>query len=85
VKIPLWFSKSYQLGIDVATRSEKAHGHPFVGRLNMWVSRTCSEPQKKTQTLSYICSGAPGLNGLSIRNNVVNMAGLKHALNAAHA
>ena len=42
-------------------------------------------PQKKTQTLSYICSGAPGLNGLSIRNNVVKMAGFKHALNAAPA
>ena len=27
----------------------------------------------------------PGLNGLSIRNNVVKMAGLKHALNAAPA
>src|ERR1043165_1525395 len=42
-------------------------------------------PQKKVQTLSYICSGAPGLNGLSIRNNVVKMAGFKHALNAAPA
>ncbi len=35
--------------------------------------------------LSYICSGMPGLNGLSIRNNVVKMAGFKHALNAAPA
>ena len=42
-------------------------------------------PQKKTQTLSYICSGAPGLNGLSIRNNVVKMARLKHELKAAPA
>jgi para-nitrobenzyl esterase len=42
-------------------------------------------PQKQIRTLSYICGGAPGLNGLSIRNNVVKMAGLKHALNAAPA
>jgi para-nitrobenzyl esterase len=42
-------------------------------------------PQKKFRTLSYICSGFPGLNGLSIRNNVVKMAGFKHALNAAPA
>ena len=42
-------------------------------------------PQKKIQTLSYICSGNPGLNGLSMRNNVVKMAKLKHELNAAPA
>ena len=42
-------------------------------------------PQKKTQTLSYMCSGSPGLNGLSMRNNVVKMARLKHALKAAPA
>ena len=33
-----------------------------------------SYPQKKIQTLSYMCSGAGGLNGLSMRNNVVKMA-----------
>ena len=42
-------------------------------------------PQKKIPTLSYICSGTPGLNGLAIRNNVVKMARLKHELNAAPA
>jgi para-nitrobenzyl esterase len=42
-------------------------------------------PQKKIQTLSYICSGNPGLNGLSMRNNVVKMAKLKHELKAAPA
>src|SRR5208282_949069 len=34
-------------------------------------------PQKKIQTLSYMCSGSPGLNGLSMRNNVVKLARLK--------
>ncbi len=42
-------------------------------------------PQKSIRTLSYMCSGAPGLNGLAMRNNVVKMAGLKHALKAAPA
>ena len=42
-------------------------------------------PQKKIQTLSYICSGNFGLNGLAVRNNVVKMAGLKHELKAAPA
>ena len=42
-------------------------------------------PQKKIQTLSYMCGGAGGLNGLSMRNNVVKMARLKHDLNAAPA
>jgi len=42
-------------------------------------------PQKKIQTLSYICSGSPGLNGLVMRNNVVKMARLKHELKAAPA
>jgi para-nitrobenzyl esterase len=42
-------------------------------------------PQKKIQTLSYMCGGAGGLNGLSMRNNVVKMAKLKHDLNAAPA
>jgi para-nitrobenzyl esterase len=42
-------------------------------------------PHKKIQTLSYMCSGAPGLNGLSMRNNVVKMARLKHDLQAAPA
>ena len=42
-------------------------------------------PNKATQTLSYVCGGAGGLNGLGMRNNVVKMAGLKHGLNAAPA
>jgi para-nitrobenzyl esterase len=42
-------------------------------------------PQKHIQTLSYMCSGTPGLNGLSMRNNVVKMSRLKHELKAAPA
>ncbi len=41
-------------------------------------------PQKKIQTLSYMCTGN-FLNGLGMRNNVVKMAKLKHELKAAPA
>ena len=44
-----------------------------------------SYPNKAIQTLSYMCGGAGGLNGLSMRNNVVKMAKLKHDQNAAPA
>ena len=42
-------------------------------------------PKKAIRTLSYMCSGSPGLNGLGMRNNVVKMAKLKHQLNGAPA
>ena len=42
-------------------------------------------PHKAIQTLSYICSGAGGLNALAMRNNVVKMAKMKHDLKAAPA
>jgi len=42
-------------------------------------------PRKRIQTLSYMCSCNPGLNGLSMRNNVVKMARLKYELKAAPA
>ena len=43
-----------------------------------------AHPQKSIRTLSYMCGG-PGLNSLSMRNNVVKMAKLKHDLKAAPA
>lgn len=42
-------------------------------------------PQKSIRTLSYMFGGTFGLNGLSMRNNVVKMATLKHEQNAAPA
>ena len=41
-------------------------------------------PKKSIRTLSYMCSG-PGLNGLSMRNNVVKMSKLKYEQKAAPA
>jgi para-nitrobenzyl esterase len=42
-------------------------------------------PQKSVRTLSYMCGGNPGLNGLTMRNNVVKMARLKRELKGAPA
>jgi para-nitrobenzyl esterase len=42
-------------------------------------------PQKRIQTLSYMCSGIFGLNSLSMRNNIVKMAKLKHDQKGAGA
>ena len=42
-----------------------------------------AHPEKSVRTLSYMCGGAGILNAISIRNSVVNMAKLKHDLNAA--
>jgi para-nitrobenzyl esterase len=42
-----------------------------------------SYPRKSIRTLSFMCSGAGGLNGLGMRNNVVKMSKLKYALKAA--
>ncbi len=61
----------------------KAYGEEKAGAIVSALRK--AYPQKSVRTLSYICSGLPGLNGLAIRNNVVKMAGLKHALNAAPA
>jgi para-nitrobenzyl esterase len=41
-------------------------------------------PKKSIRTLSYMCAG-PGLNGLSMRNNVVKMSKLKCEQKAAPA
>jgi para-nitrobenzyl esterase len=41
-----------------------------------------AHPEKSIRTLSYMCGGG-FLNGVSIRNNVVRMAKLKHDLHAA--
>jgi para-nitrobenzyl esterase len=61
----------------------KAYGEEKAGAIIAALKK--AYPQKKIQTLSYICSGNPGLNGLFMRNNVVKMARLKHQLNAAPA
>lgn len=52
----------------------KAYGEGKAAALVAALKR--AYPNKSVRTLSYMCSG-PGLNGLSIRNNVVRMATMK--------
>lgn len=52
----------------------KAYGEDKAAALVAALKR--AYPNKSVRTLSYMCSG-PGLNGLSIRNNVVRMATMK--------
>jgi para-nitrobenzyl esterase len=61
----------------------KAYGSEKAGAIITALKK--AYPQKAIQTLSYMCSGSFGLNGLSMRNNVVKMARLKHELKAAPA
>jgi para-nitrobenzyl esterase len=61
----------------------KAYGEEKASAIIATLKR--AYPQKAIQTLSYMCSGRPGLNGLGMRNNVVKMAKLKHQLNSAPA
>jgi para-nitrobenzyl esterase len=61
----------------------KAYGEEKATRLVAALKK--AYPHKAIQTLSYMCSGSFGLNGLSMRNNVVKMSRLKHELNAAPA
>jgi para-nitrobenzyl esterase len=42
-----------------------------------------AHPEKSIRTLSYMCGGSGFLNGITVRNMVVNMAKLKHDLHAA--
>lgn len=44
-----------------------------------------AHPEKSIRTLSYMCSGAFGLNSLAMRNNIVKMARLKYEQKAAPA
>jgi len=44
-----------------------------------------AHPEKSIRTLSYMCSGSFGLNSLTMRNNIVKMARLKHEQKGAPA
>lgn len=61
----------------------KAHGEEKATAIIAGLKK--NYPHKQTRTLAYMCSGTPGLNGITMRNNVVKMAKLKHDLQAAPA
>ncbi len=61
----------------------KAYGEDKATALVDVLKKT--HPGKSIRTLSYMCSGAFGLNSLTMRNNIVKMAKLKHEQKGAPA
>ena len=61
----------------------KAYGDQKADALVAVLKKT--HPEKSIRTLSYMCSGSFGLNSLTMRNNIVKMARLKHEQKAAPA
>ena len=61
----------------------KAYGEDKATALIVTLKKT--HPEKSMRTLSYMCSGAFGLNSLAMRNNIVKMARLKHEQKGAPA
>jgi para-nitrobenzyl esterase len=61
----------------------KAYGDQKADALVAVLKKT--HPEKAIRTLSYMCSGAFGLNSLTMRNNIVKMARLKHEQKGAPA
>jgi len=61
----------------------KAYGEAKATALVATLKKT--HPEKSIRTLSYMCSGAFGLNSLTMRNNIVKMAKLKYEQKAAPA
>ena len=61
----------------------KAYGEDKASALVAALKKT--HPEKSIRTLSYMCSGSFGLNGLTMRNNIVKMARLKHEQKGAPA
>ncbi|HEY1804166.1 MAG TPA: carboxylesterase family protein [Terracidiphilus sp.] len=61
----------------------KAYGEDKATALIATLKKT--HPEKSVRTLSYMCGGAFGLNSLTMRNNIVKMARLKHEQKAAPA
>jgi para-nitrobenzyl esterase len=59
----------------------KAYGDPKAAAIVAGLKK--AHPEKSIRTLSYMCSGRGGLNGLGMRNNVVRMAKLKYEQQAA--
>ena len=90
--IPILIGSVSEEGNQMSSRPSEAEWHDSLSKMYGNEKATAivstlkrAYPHKQIQTLSYICSGRPGLNGLSMRNNVVKMARLKHELKAAPA
>ena len=90
--VPMLVGSVSEEGNRMASKPTEAEWHAGLARAygdqkatDIIATLKKSYPKKAIQTLSYMCGGAGGLNGLSMRNNVVKMARLKHELKAAPA
>jgi para-nitrobenzyl esterase len=81
--IPMLLGSVSEEGNSMRSRPTEAEWHANLARAYGEAKATAlvaalkkAHPEKSIRTLSYMCGG-PGLNGISIRNNVVRMAKLK--------
>jgi para-nitrobenzyl esterase len=88
--VPMLIGSVSEEGNSMASRPTEDEWHARLARMYGAEKATAviaalkkAYPQKKIQTLSYMCGA--GLNGLAFRNNVVNMAKMKHDLGGAPA
>ncbi len=87
--VPMLIGSVSEEGNRMSSRPTEAEWHATLAKAYGEAKATAlvtamkrAHPEKSIRTLSYMCSG-PGLNGLSMRNNVTRMATLKQAQNAA--
>jgi para-nitrobenzyl esterase len=89
--VPMLIGSVSEEGNRMSSRPTEAEWHATLAKTYGDAKATAlvtamkkAHPEKSIRTLSYMCSG-PGLNGLSMRNNVTRMATLKCAQKAAPA
>jgi len=89
--VPMLIGSVSEEGNRMSSRPTEAEWHATLAKTYGDAKATAlvtamkkAHPEKSIRTLSYMCSG-PGLNGLSMRNNVTRMATLKHNQKAAPA
>ncbi len=89
--VPMLMGSVSEEGNRMSSRPTEAEWHATLARTYGEAKATAlvtalkkAHPEKSIRTLSYMCSG-PGLNALTMRNNVTRMATLKHGQKAAPA
>ncbi len=87
--VPMLMGSVSEEGNSMRSKPTEAEWHANLARVYGGEKATAlvtalkkAYPEKSIRMLSYMCGG-PGLNAISMRNNVVRMAKLKHDLKAA--
>ncbi len=88
--VPMLLGSVSEEGNQMASRPTEEQWHANLAKVYgedkaaaLMAALKKAHPEKTIRTLSYMCSGAAGLNSLTMRNNIVKMARLKHELKAA--